>query len=173
MHYLRSMHIYFNYIQTMLISIPEERWLLHSTQKLFKAFFGCVYLEQHSRLKRIAYSFVFVMLLKEKMRYWLKADYVKKPFFCHLQKINHKNALSTYYWFILSFNNIFDVFFLCIFEVRRFLKECLKIDITRKCLYQHWAWKVFICTYSLRTLHCVCDMNGISIWVSNKLYAFK
>ena len=55
--------------KTILISMPEGRWLFNSTQKLFKAFFGCAYLEQHSRLKRIANSFVFVMLLKEKMRY--------------------------------------------------------------------------------------------------------
>ena len=50
----------------------------------------------------------------------------QKLFFCHLQKIHHKNALSTYSWFILSFNNTFDVFFLCIFEVRRFRRNLWK-----------------------------------------------
>ena len=147
----------------MLISIPEERWLLHSTHKLFRAFFGCVYLEQHIRLKRIVYSFVFVMLLKEKMRYWLKADYVKKPFFCHLQKLIIK----------MLYRHIIDLFYHSIIYLMCFSSASSRLDFFWRNVWKSISQenvfsnielgKSLFAHNSLRTLHCVCDMNRISI----------
>ena len=84
-----------------------------------KAFFGCAYLEQNSHLKKIAYSFVFVMLLKEKMRYWLKADYAK----------NYSSVIYKKFIIKMLYRHILDLFYHSIIYLMCFSSASSRLDV--------------------------------------------
>ena len=108
-----------------------------------KAFFGCAYLEQNSHLKKIAYSFVFVMLLKEKMRYWLKADYAK----------NYSSVIYKKFIIKMLYRHILDLFYHSVIYLMCFFSASSRLDVLEGIFENRYHKKTSLSTLSFESLY--------------------